>query len=530
MSSDYSLLEEYQKELASKKTKLSQKLVDDLAEILAEIEDAGMYGYLIEKDDIFGSTLKQAICEWLRTHAEVKNHRERIEYLRFLRKRSKERDYLRCLATLCLFRHGVLDKTHSIPILSDWLVSVNSGRQVSKMLSLVFDSLGIDEAIDFLVSLGGSLQRIHPENREEIKKKLSGMLRGLTGTPEINAGTKDRLNALRQLMASESWVKSVKDEMISLNLDGVLGKTASQGGPDQSIVSGADKTASPPPVKDSEEKVPSLEVNPPERTGQAVSGTIVRDHCSEPEGRVSASYGSPTVASGGMKEVFTLPKEIGGNANRRVEEQAQSSGKGIRDSLQTLGLDREQEQLIETISKLFRRANLERRRRLEEAEKLSARCKVLEQEKATIEKRILEYQEENMNLEKKNDRLRDRLDEENARFTREREGWASTRDNLEGRIKGLSSELMELKSKCERLQEEKDRIDTLSHSTLQDSKHRSNAAVQERMSSLSSTIGLIFREVEDFERIADSLPDRARMLLNIIGKLKAALKMNGVAI
>jgi len=189
-----------------------------------------------------------------------------------------------------------------------------------------------------------------------------------------------------------------------------------------------------------------------------------------------------------------------------------------------------QERLLLKVTESFSKANSRISDQHKKLVALEERLAKYKKRNEDLGEELRLYAEEYIELEKKYDALKDNNEEQRERFRKSSASWEKEKNRLQEDLESFSSRNQELQKSLDGAKKELAEQKTLGHSTLQDAKHRANVEVQSRLDSLSRAILPILKEVEEFEALRENLPSRALMLLNIINKLKNALKMNGVLV
>jgi len=145
-----------------------------------------------------------------------------VEYLKHLRDTSEDRELTRCLASLALMRYETVDSETTLPILKHWLDKSNHKEKVSQRLKAVFDDMALLPALASINSLSQCIKTIDKQCWNDIKKRISDLIRDSEISPNELPTVHREARRLQEVMRSELWQATARDEVLSPNLANLL--------------------------------------------------------------------------------------------------------------------------------------------------------------------------------------------------------------------------------------------------------------------------------------------------------------------
>lgn len=511
-------IEELNEDLKAKpKAKLTQKIQNTVIDIAQPIDEPELYQYLIGRNTQLIATIKQALSEWLRTTPDINFISERIRYLLFLRDKAADKDVLRYLTVLSLIRYRYVDDKTS-PILNKWLSKESHNRIVSKKLHEIFKNASLSDAFVLMDSIKDNMPLLDLDYFDQIKKDLADLIR-LAGKEDKLSIFDQELIDLKKLIASEIWIKSLRDKVLISNIDTALSNIS---------------------AKLYLEKVERKVVS---ENSTSLNGTMQGTDQLHTEKEIRSARESyfplnsiRTTGNRKLLEINNQKQKIPNKTEEKPEAAVKTtvnnrSQKGKNNKSDILSFDKlfpYQRNYIEKIINDLGRLNNNIQRYKEEISSIKRKYDEMISVNKRLEDDLRLFEGDNEELEEKVQLLRDRLQKEKEKYDSEKIEWQMEKSELQSMLDKLDTQKHEIELNLDIATQELKREKMLGHSTLQDSKHRANMEVQSKVDSIKRSVLPIFREVEDFEKIAETLPDRARMLLNIIKKFQNSMKINGI--
>ena len=478
---------EFSKGLKSNQ-KLSISIQKEMDKRISALDGPEFYEFIKKNSRELQAPIKQAIAEWARQTKQINYQQERTFLLKHFRDEARGKDTLRYMSVLAMMRHMHFESDNLV-ILRQWMENPTHSKQISEKIKSMIELLELPDAIRILTEIDECCRMIDENIFDGIKRHLSVQVRTLISDANFFEQNRETIDSLEGIIGCNWWPVSYVDSLLKDNMQSfknqaekdsqkVFNQTNTHQEPITNAValeSGKPATKINPEIKEISKSIP---VEPNEQ--KSTNEIEVPEHITE--------YPVHLPENLGKHQISVLQKLI--NEFGRLNRESELSKSRISN------LNDENTRIKETKSKL-------------ESELADARSIIRELEaKDEQRKRRIKEHEERIRLL-------------NNRYEAEKRDLQSRLETSEHENAALKNELNTIKSQ---LQTEKE----LSHSTLQDSKYRAGMEVQSKINDIRSGIIPIYREVEEFEKIADALPDRAKMLLNIIRKIKATLNSNGV--
>lgn len=544
------------------KQKLNDRTRQDVFAAMALLDGPELYQSLLGYNDELKFPVKQAIADWMITADNAAHRIQCIEYLKSVRKDAQPREHIRLLSTLALLRHGVMDSLSS-SILQEFLNNETKRNDVSSKIKSIFDLSALGPGISLLLSLKTFLRLLEPKIWDEMKKRLADQIREVA-TSSDRSQYIDDITQLKNLMCNELWPSSTRDPLLRQNIDKIMPgntilleiqETVSHNAPPGS--SQSESQASPVFVDESVQVVTdSQPISPtaPDFASDEI-GAYAQVGNVEPLAQKHESRSEETVTAPRMNTGIDHDKSERSRGNSQASsslashdrrssipiasEPHQLSSPKHRDSFHSdvlafaKHLDRDQREIIDNLTVKFATLNRKIKRLRHDISEKELEVGQKNTQISMLERKIQELlylKEENNELGKKKDQLKATLTQEREKHNEQELTWIKDRAEFQRCLRELESRNQDLQSKLQNAERALEQEKALSHSTLQDAKHRASTEVQDRVDSLARMVTPILKEIEEFEQISGTLPDRARMLLNIVLKLRNAMRINGVLV